>query len=116
MYYFFLTIDKVKLTGKPTPQDLLEVRDTILDRVDLNVLSPYQLFAFELKKKGTKHGNYLHYHTMLKSSLNYVAFTDIQCKGWSINLQKLRTCDDVARVAAYITKLKLDPALQGIAG
>ncbi len=107
-FYYFLTIDKVKLGVPPLKQDLLTIRNDICTSNGLNVIHPYQVHCFEYKDKGIKHGRYLHYHCILVSSHYFIDYKKIKVKNWSLKLERLRTSTDVAITAGYIQKLKID--------
>ncbi len=108
MYTFFLTIDKVKLDGKPTKMELINVRNDICIKSQLMPSQPYQVHCFEYKDKGKKHERYLHYHTLLLSNRSFIPFKELKHKGYSIKLKKLITCKDILNTAGYINKLKKD--------
>ncbi len=108
MYYFFLTIDKVKLDKKPTKVDIVDTLLTIMSICDLHHVKPYPIRCFEYKDKGKKYGNWLHYHCILSSIRQYIPYKDSKVECWSIKLEKLKTMDDLARVAGYISKHKID--------
>ncbi len=108
MYFYFLTIDKVRLSGAPTKQELLLICKEICIDFNLTQVSPYPLCCFEWKNKGRKHGKYLHYHCMLQSSDKYINYYNIKKSGYSLKLEKLFYQIDIVRVAGYMVKLKVD--------
>ncbi len=107
-FYYFLTIDKVKLGVPPLKQDLITIRNDICTANGLRPLYPYQVQCFEYKDKGAKHGRYLHYHCILSSDDYYIDYKKIRVLNWSLKLERLRTSTDVAITAGYIQKLKID--------
>ncbi len=107
-YIYFLTIDKVLLGQPPTKEDILQVCCDICRVADLQPISPYEVFCFESKDKGKVHGNYLHYHALLRSTKRFIGYQLIAQKGWSVKLIKMKTHIDVAVTAGYIQKLKID--------
>ncbi len=107
-FFYFLTIDKVKLGVPPLKQDLLTIRNDICSANNLSVIHPYQVQCFEYKDKGKVHGRYLHYHCMLYSSDYYIDYKKIRVPNWSLKLERLRTSTDVAITSGYIMKLKKD--------
>ncbi len=108
MYTYFLTIDKVNLSGKPTKKELIEIRNDICITSQLTPSTPYQVHCFEYKNKGKKHGQYLHYYTLLLSNRSFIPFKEVHRKGYSNVLKKLNTCKDILNTAGYINKLKKD--------
>ncbi len=109
MYYiYFLTIDKVKLDGPPTKLELLGVCKAICRVGDLQPLLTYEVYCFEIKYKGKAHGEYLHYHCLLKSLKPFISYLLIYQKGYAVKLVKLKSHLDVAVTAGYIQKLKID--------
>ncbi len=107
-FYYFLTIDKVKLGVPPLKQDLLRIRNDICTANNLEVISPYQVQCFEYKDKGKEHGRYLHYHCILVSSSPFIDYKKIRVSNWSLKLERLRTSTDVAITSGYIQKFKID--------
>ncbi len=107
-YTYFLTIDKVKLSGKPSKKELKQIRNDICTNSQLWPSKPYQVHCFEYKSKGKKEGKYLHYHCLLLSNRFFIPFKEVHRKGWSNVLKKLKTPMDVINTAGYIQKLKKD--------
>ncbi len=108
MYYFFLTIDKVKLGLAPNKAEIMDIFSKIVQRCDLHPLLPHPINAFEYKYKGGKCGHWLHYHCIVISENWFIPYKNVKVQNWSVKLEKLKSVHDVARVAAYIQKLKVD--------
>ncbi len=106
-YIYFLTVDKCTKDAHPSKTQLLEVSSIIRNRLDMSTISPYPVQCFEYKYT-KKYGKRLHLHQLLKSNRGYIPYKDSNVKGWSVKLEKLKTCMDVARTAGYIQKLKVD--------
>ncbi len=104
-FYYFLTIDKVKLGVPPLKQDLITIRNDICTANNLAPIHPYQVQCFEYKDKGKQHGRYLHYHCILVSDSHFIDYGLIKKPNWSLKLERLRTSTDVAITAGYIHNL-----------
>ncbi len=107
-YIYFLTIDKVKLSGKPKKKELISLRNQICTNSYLQPFKPYQVHCFEFKDKGINHGRYLHYHCLLRSKRSYIPYKEVKVNDYSVKLIKMKTSIDVAMTAGYIQKLKKD--------
>lgn len=106
MYYYFFTLDKVRLNGAPTKEELTEVYRDLYIRTGLKSIRPIPVRCYESKAKGLI--NYLHYHELVVSHNCFIRYTSLKRKGYSVKLERLKTSIDVVRVAGYICKQKTD--------
>ncbi len=110
VYYYFLTVDKVKLNMSPTPRELRKcVFDVLLKCSGLKEIE--NINCFEYKEKGKKVGSWLHYHTLCSSDQGFYKYKDCKVDGYSIKLIRIKNHSEVMKVCNYINKGKIDEAL-----
>lgn len=106
-YIYFLTIDDPKVNAHPSKKDLFKAAGLVRDKYELAPIVPYPVHCFEWKYT-KKYGKRLHYHQLVRSKKFFIDYNDVELAGWSVKLEKLKTFYDVARVAGYIQKFKVD--------
>jgi len=113
--YYFLTLDYCNTqNGPPTKQMYLDLIKLQFDRFALAYTNPVEfatevhpIECFEYKHKSKKHPEWLHYHCIVQTYL-YIKFKEAQVKNWSIKYIKINSLPEMARVAGYIQKDKID--------
>ncbi len=105
--FYFLTLDKCKIDSMPTKEDYKEL---IAELSLFHLFREVGVHCYEHKTKMVlkkKFKKWLHYHTIIVAN-QYIKYTDLRVEGYSIKLKHLESKFDVAKVAAYICKNKID--------